>query len=1069
MKLSEQQSALFLAFLSLARQRGVPSRVLSRAIDRVGRGPDGSLRFKNSLRYIRLAMAPQVPLVPSWKKLTRQAVVLMGHLFDQLQRALIDQKPASELQAIRKQIEDLGNEVRVAGVVLGLLAPWKPRKCRKSGVIRLGPWTEDLHPRDDHGKFVSHGEIGHAASDPEDRRRLEAKVTNPDERRKLEAAIHKISGLRSDGHAVHVSQSEFKSGAGEDTSALRDHVSKTMAGSWDVPVEDLKALMLEDGYSKEFVESSTPEQLKDGFVNAELRKWAGSAGGTIPTIASAFLCEKMGLPYEFHKGSHSEKSLDYIRERPALKRAVESFGSKMYEDTQKWFADRGIKSVVLVRSGEPNEKIVASSWATNWGGIRHGANKRIVEAVVPVKYILSTPATGYGTLAESEMVVLPRPTEVGHLVLHEKSVALGPWEEHKHPRGPGGKFAVSHHGPKSFVSRDPSVGSFLDQEDESDAGSEINNAVTSEHHHRALAKEGGRLVGAMAYGVGADGSAEIHHLGSKAKGVGSTLVDDLKARHKKVVAKNVVDSARGFYAKHGFTDGADADMHWSAPATAPAEFDFGTLPDAAKLDVSTLSWDSVNPALRAGETNDLHKGWIDRADKLFGSHGRKLKKDAVLYRGLSGHVIKPEVGAEHTEAGYLRGSHLESEAAGFAVQNADGQVVKINVPKGSTVLPGDHVHEGEVYLPRSSRLRVTKVRSENNGRRVDGSYNVLHHIEADLLPGGAPAAEAVAPEFIPHRTSKHRPKDYVTVVADSKRLEAELAKAPSSYIPPGGVGSTEEITPGRLARFREFLKTGKPVEQPDAVWADSGMVALNDGRHRTRVLIDSGLKTIPLTVHKRDAAKVEEAVGRQGLLFGPSKQVKWRFPWIQTAIDFLSAKSVIPASAFAGLSLDEQQAAFTAPGIEDPSELRKLRDEIAGGVKEGESYANFQKRVGDGLALTRAQTETVFRTNIHQGYVGGFEQGTEAPAVVDAFPAVMLSATRDGRVRETHWELDGFCCLKTDPAYQVLLRALKDWNCRCNPIPMSLKQAEAVGLKTFKDLPEEVVKKYGAGLAPAAV
>ena len=89
--------------------------------------------------------------------------------------------------------------------------------------------------------------------------------------------------------------------------------------------------------------------------------------------------------------------------------------------------------------------------------------------------------------------------------------------------------------------------------------------------------------------------------------------------------------------------------------------------------------------------------------------------------------------------------------------------------------------------------------------------------------------------------------------------------------------------------------------------------------------------------------------------------------------------------------------------------------------------------------------------------------------VSELFPAVMLSATPDNRVRDTHWDLDGFVCLKSDPAYKVLLRVIKDWNCRCSLIPMTLEDAkdQPGGLRTIGDLRAfypKVMAEYGMGL-----
>lgn len=153
------------------------------------------------------------------------------------------------------------------------------------------------------------------------------------------------------------------------------------------------------------------------------------------------------------------------------------------------------------------------------------------------------------------------------------------------------------------------------------------------------------------------------------------------------------------------------------------------------------------------------------------------------------------------------------------------------------------------------------------------------------------------------------------------------------------------------------------------------------------------------------------------------------FPWLKRAVNFIFRKEVVSPADFKKLTLDQQQAAFTAPGIEDKKELSKIRDAIAKGAETGESLQEFRKRIGDELALTRAQTETVYRTNTHQGYIVGFDKSMKSKAVNETFPAVMYSATMDGRTRDTHWALDGFVTLRTDPAYKILLRALKDWNC----------------------------------------
>lgn len=114
-------------------------------------------------------------------------------------------------------------------------------------------------------------------------------------------------------------------------------------------------------------------------------------------------------------------------------------------------------------------------------------------------------------------------------------------------------------------------------------------------------------------------------------------------------------------------------------------------------------------------------------------------------------------------------------------------------------------------------------------------------------------------EFEPHPSAKLSPRKFVTVQADAAKLDSEWAKMKGHYLPKDGKGESE--IEGRRAGFEEFLKSGKKIQQPHVVLNAQGQLAFNDGRHRTRVLMNRGLKTIPLTVPKGDADKIRELVG----------------------------------------------------------------------------------------------------------------------------------------------------------------------------------------------------------------
>lgn len=148
---------------------------------------------------------------------------------------------------------------------------------------------------------------------------------------------------------------------------------------------------------------------------------------------------------------------------------------------------------------------------------------------------------------------------------------------------------------------------------------------------------------------------------------------------------------------------------------------------------------------------------------------------------------------------------------------------------------------------------------------ADGTIDTIH--ESILLESGNPnhgpdgkfGSGGGSHAFVPHPSAAMSPRKFVTIEADTAKLDHEWSKEKGHYIPSEGKGDSE--IEGRRDDFNKFLESGRPIQQPHIVVNDSGNLAFNDGRHRTRVLIDKGLKTIPISVPKSDAAKVRALVG----------------------------------------------------------------------------------------------------------------------------------------------------------------------------------------------------------------
>lgn len=193
--------------------------------------------------------------------------------------------------------------------------------------------------------------------------------------------------------------------------------------------------------------------------------------------------------------------------------------------------------------------------------------------------------------------------------------------------------------------------------------------------------------------------------------------------------------------------------------------------------------------------------------------------------------------------------------------------------------------------------------------------------------------------------------------------------------------------------------------------------------------------------------------------FGGSASII-RYPFLNDALAWLREKQIATADQVKAMAAIDKSSVFTAADVNSLPTLIDLRNEVARSLETGESLYNFRKRLGDQLTGTRAQQETLYRTNTKQAYNAGMEKTLDDPDVGTAFDHVYYAATLDNRTRSSHWMLDGFVCSRKDPAYAVLQRAVNDWNCRCAIIPMNRRQAEAKGIKTYADLPAEVLARY---------
>jgi SPP1 gp7 family putative phage head morphogenesis protein len=205
-----------------------------------------------------------------------------------------------------------------------------------------------------------------------------------------------------------------------------------------------------------------------------------------------------------------------------------------------------------------------------------------------------------------------------------------------------------------------------------------------------------------------------------------------------------------------------------------------------------------------------------------------------------------------------------------------------------------------------------------------------------------------------------------------------------------------------------------------------------------------------------DGAAKEETEGIKALADSP-----YRFPWIESAVEFLQDQGVISAGDFAKMAQADRRAVDAESAMDSPKRLRRLSKQLADSIERGDDLRTFSAAIKDETALSRSQTETLYRTMTKRGYTAGFDVSMKSPVVAAEFPAVLFTATPDARVRDDHWDLDGVVVMRSDArAYRALRKAADDYNCRCSLIPLSAAEAAQRGVKAYGDLPGDVRAKY---------
>ncbi len=217
-----------------------------------------------------------------------------------------------------------------------------------------------------------------------------------------------------------------------------------------------------------------------------------------------------------------------------------------------------------------------------------------------------------------------------------------------------------------------------------------------------------------------------------------------------------------------------------------------------------------------------------------------------------------------------RGSKAYNKAFDEFEKFYEAEVPKAEEPKSTYYrdIVGDKVHGIDPKTGKTFKGTVNQIEEDGIlvGLDTGGILKVpFGYVRLQPEPGDLPPLHAKEPEqlygvkFVQPARAKQREN---IVWVDVGKFDQEWNKDEGFYIGAGGVGA--KIS-NRYERFQEFLKTGQPVEMPEVSLREfeirGSRIGFVNGRHRFAVLRDMGLKSIPVSISKKEADEFKELFG----------------------------------------------------------------------------------------------------------------------------------------------------------------------------------------------------------------
>ena len=107
--------------------------------------------------------------------------------------------------------------------------------------------------------------------------------------------------------------------------------------------------------------------------------------------------------------------------------------------------------------------------------------------------------------------------------------------------------------------------------------------------------------------------------------------------------------------------------------------------------------------------------------------------------------------------------------------------------------------------------------------------------------------------FVQHPTD-HRDK---LVLIDADLLEKLWARSGEDWIIGKGPEYKNQIK-NRIAQFKQYYENNNEIRVGNASVRPNGVIGFGDGRHRARVMIELGMKQIPISMDRESILNLEQ-------------------------------------------------------------------------------------------------------------------------------------------------------------------------------------------------------------------